>query len=174
MHRHGYQGRKLHRERDQRSALIKGLADSLIKYESIETTLPKAKEVVPYVEKLITKAKKGDLHNRRQIISSLQTIASAHKLVDEIAPKLKSRSSGHLRIQRTAMRRGDNAQLARVSFVDDLKEAPVAKSAATETKETKPAAPKAAAKPKSTTVKLKPAATAKPAKTAAKPKEQKS
>jgi large subunit ribosomal protein L17 len=130
MHRHGYKGRKLHRERDQREALVKGLADSLIKYESIETTLPKAKEVVPYVEKLITKAKKGDLHNRRQVISSLQTITSAHKLVDEIAPKLKGRVSGHLRIERTRLRRGDNAQLARVSFVDDLAVAPVAASAA--------------------------------------------
>jgi large subunit ribosomal protein L17 len=129
MHRHGYQGRKLHRERDQRRPLIKGLADSLIKYESIETTLPKAKEVVPYIEKLITKAKKGDLHNRRQIISRLQTVASAHKLIDEIAPKLQSRASGHVRIEKTTLRRGDNAQMARVSFVDDLKEASVAKVA---------------------------------------------
>ena len=128
MHRHGYKGRKFHRERDQRSALIKGLADSLIKYESIETTLPKAKEIVPYVERLITKAKKGDLHNRRQVISSLQTIASAHKLVDDIAPKLKGRVSGHLRIVRTGYRRGDHALMARVSFVDDLKAAPVAKA----------------------------------------------
>lgn len=149
MHRHGYQGRKLHRERDQRDALIKGLADSLIKYESIETTLPKAKEVVPYLEKLITKAKKGDLHNRRQVISSLQTIASAHKLVDEIAPKLQGRSSGHLRIEKTALRKGDNAQLARVSFVDDLKQAPVSKAVssvpekpATEKPKAKPAAKK--------------------------------
>ena len=135
MHRHGYKGRKLHRERDQRSALIKGLADSLIKYESIETTLPKAKEVVPYVEKLITKAKKGDLHSRRQVISSLHTVATAHKLVDEVAPKLTARNSGHLRIEKTRLRRGDNAQLARISFVDDLKAAPVAKAAA----KTKPA-----------------------------------
>jgi large subunit ribosomal protein L17 len=146
MHRHGYQGRKFHRERDQRRALLKGLADSLVKYESIETTLPKAKEVVPYTEKLITKAKKGDLHSRRQIISDLQTIASAHKLVDEIAPKLKGRNSGHLRIEKTKMRRGDNAQMARVSFVDDLKEAPVAKAAVpAETKEA-PAKKPAAAK----------------------------
>jgi len=130
MHRHGYKGRKFHRERDQRNALIKGLADSLVKYESIETTLPKAKEIVPYVEKLITKAKKGDLHNRRQVISGMQTLESAHKLVDELAPKMQGRVSGHLRITRTVARRGDNAQLARVSFVDDLKEAPVAKSAA--------------------------------------------
>jgi large subunit ribosomal protein L17 len=119
MHRHGYKGRKLHRERDQRRALIKGLADSLIKYEKIETTLPKAKEVVPYVEKLITKAKKADLHNRRQIISSLQTIESAHKLVDQLAPKMNNRSSGHLRIKTTTARRGDNAQLASVSFIFD-------------------------------------------------------
>ena len=129
MHRHGYKGRKFHRERDQREALVKGLADSLVKYESIETTLPKAKEVVPYVEKLITKAKKGDLHNRRQIIADLQTVEAAHKLVDEMAPKMKGRTSGHLRITKTKLRRGDNTQMARVSFVDDLKEAPVAKKA---------------------------------------------
>lgn len=145
MHRHGYKGRKFNRERDQREALLKGLADSLIKYQSIETTLPKAKEVVPYVEKLITKAKKGDLHNRRQVISDLQTLTSAHKLVDEIAPKLGSRPSGHLRITRTNTRRGDNAQLARISFVDDLAEAPVAKKAATTAAKPK-AAPKQAAK----------------------------
>lgn len=136
MHRHGYKGRKFHRETDQRRALMKGLADSLVKYQTIETTLPKAKEIVPYVEKLITKAKKGDLHNRRQVISDLQTIASAHKLVDEIAPKLSGRNSGHLRIERTHTRRGDNTQMARVSFVDDLSEAPVAKAVA------KPAAAK--------------------------------
>jgi large subunit ribosomal protein L17 len=140
MHRHGYKGTKFHRERDQREALIKGLAESLIIHESIETTLPKAKAVVPYVEKLITKAKKGDLHNRRQVIASLQTISTAHKLVDDIAPKLGARNSGYFRISRTTIRRGDSAELARVSFVDDLKEAPVAKSAAV-------AAPKAAAKP---------------------------
>jgi large subunit ribosomal protein L17 len=127
-HRHGYKGRKFGRERDQRSALVKSLAESLVKYEAIETTLPKAKEVVPYVEKLITKAKKGDLHNRRQVVSDLQTVASAHKLVDDIAPKLAGRTSGHLRVERTRLRRGDNAQLARVSFVDDLSEAPVAKA----------------------------------------------
>lgn len=142
MHRHGYQGRKFHRERDQRRALIKGLADSLIKYESIETTLPKAKEIVPYVEKLITKAKKGDLHNRRLVIADLQTVASAHKLVDEIAPKLGGRNSGHLRVERTRVRRGDNAQLARVSFVDDLQAAPVAAKAFA----AKPAVKKAPAK----------------------------
>lgn len=144
MHRHGYQGRKLHRERDQRRALIKGLADSLVLHESIETTLPKAKEVVPYLEKLITKAKKGDLHNRRQVMSGLTTVSSGHKLIDEIAPKLKGRVSGHLRIEKTRTRRGDQAQLARVSFVDDLTAAPVAKPAPKpEPKPALKAAPKA-------------------------------
>ena len=146
MHRHGYKGRKFHRETDQRRALLKGLADSLVKYESIETTLFKAKEVVPYVEKLITKAKKNDLHNRRQVITGLQTLASAHKLVDEIAPKLAGRDSGHLRIERTVTRRGDNTQMARVSFVDDLKASP----AATKTVKT----PKPAATTKKTATKV--------------------
>lgn len=121
MHRHGYKGRKFGRERDQRRALIKGLADALIIHESIETTIEKAKELVPYTEKLVTKAKKGDLHSRRLIIAKLQTVSSANKLVDEIAPKLSNRNSGYLRIARTRVRRGDGAQLAKVSFVDDLK-----------------------------------------------------
>lgn len=154
MHRHGYQGRKFGRERDQRSALIKGLAESLVKYESINTTLPKAKEVVPYMERLITKAKNGNLHNRRQIIAGLQTIESAHKLVDELAPKLKNRDSGHLRIEKQGLRRGDNTEMAKISFVDDLKEAPVAKPAMAPPKTTttpakpakKPTAKKAPAK----------------------------
>ncbi len=147
MHRHGYKGTKFNREVGPRTALIKGLADSLIIYESIETTVPKAKAVVPYVEKLITKAKKADLHNRRQIISSLQTLESAHKLVDELAPKMGSRTSGYLRIEKSSRRRGDNVLLARVSFVDDLKEAPVAKPVATEAKVVPKPAPKAIAKP---------------------------
>lgn len=158
MHRHGYQGRKFHREQGPRRALIKGLADALIINQSIETTLPKAKEVVPYVEQLITKAKKGDLHNRRQVISGLQTLEAAHTLVDDIAPKLRGRSSGHLRVKRTGFRRGDHAELARVSFVDDLKEAPVAKKAETATKPAAkkvsaaktPAIRKSASKPKGT------------------------
>jgi large subunit ribosomal protein L17 len=133
MHRHGYKGRKFGRETDQRRALIKGLADSLVIRESIQTTLPKAKEVMSYTEKLITKAKKGGLHNRRQVISGLQTLEAAHKLVDDIAPKLNGRESGHLRIEKTDLRRGDAAQMARVSFVDDLtaKPKPAAKPRAT-------------------------------------------
>lgn len=120
MHRHSYQGRKFGRERDQRRALLKGLATSLIEHGTIVTTLPKAKEIVPYIEVLITKAKKGDLHNRRQIISSLSTVAAAHKLVDEIAPQLTGRVSGHVRVTRTSVRVGDGTQMAKVSFVDKL------------------------------------------------------
>ena len=155
MHRHSYQGRKFGRETDQRRALIKSLAESLVRDESIKTTLHKAKELVPYIEKLITKAKKGDLHNRRQVIAGLQTITSAHKLVDDLAPKMKGRVSGHVRITKLENRRGDNAAMAQVSFVDDLKEAPVAKAAKAE----KPAVAKPAAA-------KKPAAKAAPAKKA--------
>lgn len=143
MHRHGYRGRKFGRETDQRRALIKGLADSLVLRESIETTLPKAKEVLMYTEKLITKAKKGGLHNRRQVISGLSTLEAAHKLVDDIAPKLGGRPSGHLRIEKTDIRRGDAAQMARVSFVDDLeKKAPAKIEKPAETKA--PKTPRAA------------------------------
>jgi large subunit ribosomal protein L17 len=123
MHRNGYQGRKFGLERDQRRALLKGLATSLVVYGKIETTLPKAKEIVPYVETLITKAKIGNLHNRRQIVTALSTVEAAHKLVDEIAPKLAGRTSGHLRVTRTKVRVGDNTQLAEVSFVDDISSA---------------------------------------------------
>ncbi|MGA3150186.1 MAG: 50S ribosomal protein L17 [Candidatus Saccharimonadales bacterium] len=128
MHRHGYKGKKFGRERDQREALIKGLADSLVLRESIETTLPKAKEVSSYTEKLITKAKAGGLHNRRQVIRGLLTLEAAHKLVDDMVPKLSGRDSGHLRVKRTVLRRGDGAQMASVSFVDDLSKLKASKS----------------------------------------------
>jgi large subunit ribosomal protein L17 len=121
MHRHGYKGRKLGRERDQRRALIKGLATSLVEYGKIETTLPKAKELVRYIEKTITKAKQGDLAGRRQVIARLSTQTAAFKLVDEIAPQLAGRTSGHVRVQRTRLRVGDGAQMAKVEFVDELK-----------------------------------------------------
>ncbi len=137
MHRHGYQGRKFHRQTDQREALIKGLAESLIINSKIETSHAKAKELRPYMEKLITKAKSGNLHDRRQIISSLNTLSSAHKLVDEIAPKLKARNSGYLRIKRTMLRRGDNTQLATIEFVDDLTDKPKATKTNTDSLEAK-------------------------------------
>lgn len=124
MHRHGYVGRKFGRERDQRKALLKGLATSLVEHGKIETTLPKAKELVRYIEKLITKAKKGDLANRRAVIAGLSTQAAAFKLVDEIAPQLTGRTSGHVRVQRTRIRIGDAAQMATIEFVDELKSMP--------------------------------------------------
>ena len=128
MHRHGYKGRKFGRERDQRRALLKGLATSLVEHGKIETTLPKAKETARYIEKVITKAKKGDLANRRMVIAALSTQAAAFKLVDEIAPQLTGRTSGHVRVTRTRLRVGDGAQLATIEFVDELK--PVAKEEA--------------------------------------------
>ena len=144
MHRHSYKGRKFGRERDQRRALLKGLATSLVEHGKIETTLPKAKELVRYIEKLITKAKKGDLHNRRMVIAGLSTQSAAFKLVDEIAPQLTGRVSGHVRVERTRLRVGDGAQLATIGFVDELTSTPVAAPAP----EKKPAvAKKPAAKP---------------------------
>lgn len=124
MHRHGYVGRKFGRERDQRKALVKGLATELVNHGKIETTLPKAKELVRYIEKLITKAKKGDLANRRRVIAGLSTLSAANKLVDEIAPQLAGRTSGHVRVERTRLRVGDGAQMATIEFVDELKAAP--------------------------------------------------
>ena len=124
MHRHGYKGRKFGRERDQRRALLKGLATSLVMEERIETTLPKAKELVRYIEKLITKAKKGGLANRRAVIAGLSTQIAAVKLVDQIAPQLTDRTSGHVRVERTRLRVGDGAQMAVIEFVDELKDMP--------------------------------------------------
>ena len=126
MHRHGYRGRKLGRQRDQRRALLKGLATSLVMEESIETTFPKAKELVRYIEKLITKAKKGNLANRRAVIAGLSTQVAAVKLVDQIAPQLTGRTSGHVRVEHTRLRVGDGAQMAIVEFVDELKPMPKA------------------------------------------------
>ena len=122
MHRHGYVGRKFGRERDQRRALIKGLATSLVEHGKIETTLPKAKELVRYIEKLVTKAKKGDLANRRAVIAGLSTQAAASRLVDVIAPQLTGRTSGHVRVTRTRLRVGDGAQMATIAFVDEINE----------------------------------------------------
>lgn len=147
MHRHGYKGRKFGRERDQRTALMRSLAISLVEHGSIETTLPKAKELRPMVEKLVSKGRKNDLHNRRLIVAELGNVSAAHKLVDQIAPAMQ-RTSGYLRIERTSLRRGDNAQLARISFVDDITDKP--EPAKTEPKisktTAKPAAKKVGAK----------------------------
>lgn len=132
MHRHGYKGRKFGRETDQREALLKGLAVELIDHRSITTTMPKAKELRPFVEKLVTRAKIGDLHSRRILISRLSSATSAHTLVDEIAPALKDRQSGYLSIKRSGFRKGDNAEMATIKFVDDTTPKTAAKKVETE------------------------------------------
>lgn len=119
MHRHGIKGRKFGRETDQRLALTRGLMCSLIKYQSITTTLARAKEIRRSTEKLITMAKKGGLSNRRLIIARLNDLEAASLLIDVIAPQIK-RDSGYLRIERAGFRRGDNAEMGTISFVDDI------------------------------------------------------
>lgn len=119
MHRHGYKGRKFGRETDQRRALMRGLMCSLIKYQSINTTLARAKEMRRETEKLVTIAKKGGLANRRLLISRLNDLAVADLLMDTIAPQIK-RDSGYLRIKRTGFRKGDHAEMGEISFVDDI------------------------------------------------------
>lgn len=119
MHRHGYKGRKFGRENDQRRALMRGLMCSLIKHQSITTTIAKAKEMRRGTERLITIAKKGGLANRRLLISRLDNIELANLLMDKIAPQIK-RDSGYLRIERAGFRKGDNAEMATISFVDDI------------------------------------------------------
>ena len=121
MHRHGYKGRKFDRETDQRTALTRGLMRSLFKYKSINTTLAKAKEIRRPAEKLITIAKKGDLAARRTVIARLNDQETGNELIDVIAPQIK-RNSGYLRIERTGFRRGDNAEMATISFVDEIKD----------------------------------------------------
>jgi len=119
MHRHGYKGRKFGRETDQRKALKRGLMCSLIKYQSITTTLARAKEIRREAEKLITLAKKGGLENRRLLIARLDDIEVADFLMDTIAPQLK-RNSGYLRIEHAGYRKGDHSEMGTISFVDDI------------------------------------------------------
>lgn len=119
MHRHGYKGRKFGRETDQRLALKRGLMRALIENQSITTTLARAKEIRRETEKLITIAKKGGLANRRLLIARLDNMQTADTLMDVIAPQIK-RDSGYLRIERAGYRRGDNSEMATISFVDSI------------------------------------------------------
>lgn len=119
MHRHGYKGRKFGRETDQRLALRRALMCALIENQTITTTLARAKEIRRSTEKLITIAKKGGLSNRRLIIARLNNLEAATLLVDVIAPQIK-RDSGYLRIERAGYRRGDNAEMSTISFVDEI------------------------------------------------------
>ena len=110
-HKHGY--RKLGRTSSHRSALLKNLAIAIIKSEKIETTLPKAKELRSYIEKLITRARKGDSN----VFASLQDKETTNKLVTEVAPKFKERNGGYTRIIKTRVRRGDAAEMAYIELV---------------------------------------------------------
>lgn len=114
-HKHGY--RKLSRTSSHRKALLKNLAIALVKSGKIETTLPKAKELRVYIERLITRARLGDFNAHRVIFASLQDKVTTHKLVNELAPNFKERNGGYTRIIKTRIRRGDAAEMAFIEFV---------------------------------------------------------
>lgn len=114
-HKHGY--RRLSRTSSHRKALLANLAICMIEREKIETTVPKAKELKRYMEKLITKAASGDLNAHRLVFASLQSKTATNKLVTEIAPKYAERNGGYTSIVRTRIRRGDATQMAYISFV---------------------------------------------------------
>jgi large subunit ribosomal protein L17 len=116
--RHQNSGRKLNRTPSHRKAMFANMAASLILHEQIVTTLPKAKEIRPIVEKLVTLGKRGDLHARRQAISQIRDVAVVSKLFDAIASRYANRNGGYLRIMKAGYRYGDNAPLAVIEFVD--------------------------------------------------------
>src|SRR6478752_1406357 len=115
---HGIAHRKFSRRSDQRRAMFQHLASALIKHEQIVTTLPKAKDLRPVVEKLVTLAKRGDLHARRQAIAQIKDVALVGKLFAVLGPRYKERNGGYLRIMKAGFRFGDNAPLAVIEFVD--------------------------------------------------------
>jgi large subunit ribosomal protein L17 len=117
MHRHSYQGKKLSRETGQRRALLRSAVTSLVLHETINTTEAKAKEIAPQFERLVTKAKKGDLASQRSLQAFLLTDAAVRKMMVELAPAFKDRNGGYTRVVKTGSRRGDNAPLAAVSLV---------------------------------------------------------
>ena len=124
-HAKGY--RRLNRTHEHRKALWANLAGSLIEHEQIKTTLPKAKELRPIVEKLITLAKRADLHARRQAASQLKQRGHLTKLFDVLGPRYKERQGGYVRVMRAGYRYGDMAPMAIIEFVDrdlDAKGAP--------------------------------------------------
>ena len=116
--RHKYGGRKLNRTSSHRKALFRNMAASLIKHEQITTTLPKARELRPYVEKLITLAKRGGLANRRLAMSRLMDEAQLQKLFDVLAERYKDRNGGYTRIIKAGIRASDAAPIAIIEFVD--------------------------------------------------------
>lgn len=116
--RHGNTNRKLNRTSSHRKAMFANMSASLIKHEQIVTTLPKAKELRPIVEKLITLGKRGDLHARRQAIAQMRDETQVQKLFATIGPRYKERNGGYIRILKAGFRYGDNAPLAVIELVD--------------------------------------------------------
>ena len=116
--RHGKAGRKLNRTASHSKAMFANMVASLILHEQIVTTLPKAKELRPIVEKMITLGKRGDLHARRQAISQVRDPSVIGKLFDTLAPRYAERNGGYTRVLKAGFRRGDNAPLAVIEFVD--------------------------------------------------------
>jgi large subunit ribosomal protein L17 len=116
--RHGKAHRKLNRKPEHRKAMFANMAAALIKHEQIVTTLPKAKELRPIVEKLITLGKSGSLHARRQAVSEIRDVPMVKKLFEVIGPRYKERNGGYCRIVKAGFRYGDNAPRAVIEFVD--------------------------------------------------------
>jgi len=116
--RHGNANRKLNRTSSHRKAMFANMSAALIKHEQIITTLPKAKELRPIVEKLITLGKRGDLHARRQAIAQMKDETQVKKLFDVLGPRYKERNGGYIRIMKAGFRFGDNAPQAVIEFVD--------------------------------------------------------
>lgn len=116
--RHGMAGRKFSRKSAHRLSMFTNLAQALVKHEQITTTLPKAKDLRPLVEKLITLGKRGDLHARRQAVSMLQDQALVTKLFSVIAERYKTRAGGYTRVLKAGFRYGDNAPMAIIELVD--------------------------------------------------------
>ena len=116
--RHGSAHRKLGRTTAHRTAMFANMAASLIKHEQIVTTLPKAKELRPIVEKLVSLGKRGDLHARRQAISQVRDVAQVGKLFAVLAPRYADRNGGYIRVLKAGFRHGDNAAMAVIEFVD--------------------------------------------------------
>ncbi|MBA5777936.1 50S ribosomal protein L17 [Stappia sp. F7233] len=116
--RHANRGRKLNRTASHRKAMFANMAAALIQHEQIVTTLPKAKDLRPIVEKLITLGKRGDLHARRQAISEIRDVEMVRKLFDTLGPRYKERNGGYTRVLKAGFRHGDNAALAVIELVD--------------------------------------------------------
>jgi large subunit ribosomal protein L17 len=116
--RHGYRGRRFARSAEHRKAMFMNMSQALIKHEQIVTTLQKAKDLRPVVEKLITLGKRGDLHARRQAIAQIQDIVLVKKLFDVLGPRYKDRNGGYTRVLKAGFRFGDNAAMAVIEFVD--------------------------------------------------------